>query len=489
MLSDKDIKQITGRGMTVESVKRQLEEFVKGFPYIDVESAAIEGNGLRRLSSEETEKYCETYEKYAAGHKIAKFVPASGAATRMFKDLYAYIGGDEANKSARRTIEKRERFAFYEPLAKSLPKDYSGRDVAEYIVSGKGLNYGSAPKALIPFHRYGKESRTALEEHLCEAAQYAVSCDGKARLHFTVSPEHESEFNRFVKRVKRKYERMYGIKYHITTSIQALSTDAIAVNPDNTPFRNGDGSLLFRPAGHGALINNLNSVNADIVFIKNIDNVTTNARRADTIRYKKALAGVLVELQSRSHAYIELLDKYHASTELLEEIARFIEKDLCVQLSEKFKHMTNERLRINFRKILHRPLRVCGMVVNKGEPGGGPFWVVNNKGYKTLQIVEPLQIAPEKRALHKKGTHFNPVDIVCGLRSYRGRKFNLFRYTDESTGFISKKFKDGQPLRALELPGLWNGAMARWNTVFVIVPVTTFTPVKEINDLLRPQHQ
>lgn len=489
MLTDKDIKQINERGSTVEVVERQLEDFRKGYPYTEIVSPAIEGNGIRRLNVDELDRYVKRFDEYAATHKIMKFVPASGAATRMFKDLYAFLGGDTDNKRAKRTIEKLDRFAFRDALMNELPKNPSDKAIIEGIVSERGLGYGTKPKAFILFHRYVKDTRTALEEHLCEGAEYAASGDGKVRVHFTISPEHQKEFNKIIKKVKRKYERHYGVKYSITTSIQHPETDTIAVNLDNTPFRNEDGSLLFRPAGHGALIKNLSALNSDIVFIKNIDNVTTEARRADTTRFKKALGGVLVELQARAHAYVELLDKYNSSTELLNEITQFIEKDLCVRLSDKYRHMTNERLRTNYRNLLHRPIRVCGMVVNKGEPGGGPFWVETKKGYKTLQIIEPSQISPDQLHMFKQGTHFNPVDIVCSLRSYRNRKFNLAKYIDPATGFISEKSYGGRPLRALELPGLWNGAMAKWNTVFVSVPITTFTPVKEVNDLLRPQHQ
>ena len=342
----------------------------------------------------------------------------------------------------------------------------------------EGLNYGHKPKGLVTFHAYPEGARKAVEEHLVEGASYASS-NGVARIHFTVSPEHMEGFKTLLAEKVPVYEKRFGIRYDISFSVQKPATDTIAVNPDNTPFRQDDGRLLFRPAGHGALIENLNEIDADVIFIKNIDNVTTDAQRGDTIRYKKVLAGVLLDLQEQAFEYLRALDVEGCE---LAPIAEFIEKRLCVKLPADYDSAL-------LRAVLDRPIRVCGMVRNEGEPGGGPFWVGNPDGTESLQIAESSQIGPDDQPLMKSATHFNPVDLVCGVRTSKGGKFDLRQYTDPSTGFISSKSSGGRDLRAQELPGLWNGAMARWNTVFVDVPITTFSPVKVVQDLLRPQHQ
>ncbi len=340
----------------------------------------------------------------------------------------------------------------------------------------EGLGYGSQPKGLVTFHAYPEGARKAVEEHLVEGAAYAAA-GGKAKIHFTVSPEHRNGFEALLAEKVPLYEKRFGIRYDISFSVQKPSTDTIAVNPDNTPFRQDDGRLLFRPAGHGALIENLNDIDADLVFIKNIDNVTTDALRGDTVRFKKVLAGVLLGLQERASEYLKALDAGD-----LEPIAEFIRRELCVKLPEHYDAAL-------LRAILDRPIRVCGMVRNEGEPGGGPFWVANPDGTESLQIAESSQIAPDDMPLMKSATHFNPVDLVCGVRRADGSKYDLREYVDPATGFISSKSSGGRELRAQELPGLWNGAMARWNTVFVDVPVSTFSPVKTVLDLLRPQHR
>ena len=341
-----------------------------------------------------------------------------------------------------------------------------------------GLGYGQKPKGLVTFHAYPEGGRKAVEEHLVESAVYAAA-RGVARIHFTVSPEHIAGFETLLAEKVPVYEQRFGIRYDISFSVQKPSTDTIAVNPDNTPFRQDDGTLLFRPAGHGALVENLNEIDADLVFIKNIDNVTTDAQRGDTIRYKKVLAGILLDLQDRAFEYLKALEVGGAE---LEPIVEFIEQRLCVKLPADYDSAL-------LRAVLDRPIRVCGMVRNEGEPGGGPFWASNADGTQSLQIAESSQIAPADQPLMKAATHFNPVDLVCGVRDSKGRKFDLRRYTDPATGFISSKSSGGRELRAQELPGLWNGMMSRWNTIFVDVPITTFSPVKVVQDLLRPQHQ
>ena len=477
MFTEKDLHQIEQHGLTREAVERQIENFRRGFPFLKVVRAASPGDGVVVVDDAAADAAQARYEQAAHGLSVVKFVPASGAATRMFKELFEFVNEGKRGKGIDTLLENIERFAFWPELKAVLPEGADDRTVVSCIVK-QGLGYGQKPKGLVTFHAYPDGARKAVEEHLVEGAAYA-STDGVARIHFTVSPEHRVGFESLLAEKVPLYEKRFGIRYEISFSVQKPSTDTIAVNPDNTPFRQEDGSLLFRPAGHGALIENLNEIDADIIFIKNIDNVTTDARRGDTIRYKKVLAGLLLELQEQAFAHLRALE---AGTADLAEVAAFVEQRLCVKLPAA----DDAAL---LRAVLDRPIRVCGMVRNEGEPGGGPFWVANPDGTESLQIAESSQISPDDMPLMKSATHFNPVDLVCGVRTSQGGKFDLRRYTDPSTGFISSKSSGGRELRAQELPGLWNGAMARWNTVFVDVPITTFSPVKVVQDLLRPQHQ
>ena len=477
MFTEKDLHQIEQHGLTREAVERQIENFRRGFPFLKVVRAASPGDGVVVVDAAAADAAQARYEQAAHGLSVVKFVPASGAATRMFKELFEFVNEGKRGKGIDTLLENIERFAFWPELKAVLPEGADDRTVVSCIVK-QGLNYGQKPKGLVTFHAYADGARKAVEEHLVEGAAYA-STDGVARIHFTVSPEHRAGFESLLAEKVPLYEKRFGIRYEISFSVQKPSTDTIAVNPDNTPFRQEDGSLLFRPAGHGALIENLNEIDADIIFIKNIDNVTTDARRGDTIRYKKVLAGLLLELQEQAFAHLRALE---AGTADLAEVAAFVEQRLCVKLPAAYDTAL-------LRAVLDRPIRVCGMVRNEGEPGGGPFWVANPDGTESLQIAESSQISPDDMPLMKSATHFNPVDLVCGVRTSQGGKFDLRRYTDPSTGFISSKSSGGRELRAQELPGLWNGAMARWNTVFVDVPITTFSPVKVVQDLLRPQHQ
>nr|WP_302985852.1 DUF4301 family protein [uncultured Alistipes sp.] len=477
MFTEKDLHQIEQHGLTREAVERQIENFRRGFPFLKVVRAASPGDGVVVVDDAAADAAQARYEQAAHGLSVVKFVPASGAATRMFKELFEFVNEGKRGKGIDTLLENIERFAFWPELKAVLPEGADDRTVVSCIVK-QGLNYGQKPKGLVTFHAYPDGARKAVEEHLVEGAAYA-STDGVARIHFTVSPEHRAGFESLLAEKVPLYEKRFGIRYEISFSVQKPSTDTIAVNPDNTPFRQEDGSLLFRPAGHGALIENLNEIDADIIFIKNIDNVTTDARRGDTIRYKKVLAGLLLELQEQAFAHLRALE---AGTADLAEVAAFVEQRLCVKLPAACDAAL-------LRAVLDRPIRVCGMVRNEGEPGGGPFWVANPDGTESLQIAESSQISPDDMPLMKSATHFNPVDLVCGVRTSQGGKFDLRRYTDPSTGFISSKSSGGRELRAQELPGLWNGAMARWNTVFVDVPITTFSPVKVVQDLLRPQHQ
>ena len=477
MFNETDLQQIAAHGLTPEAVERQIENFRRGFPFLQVVRAASPADGIRVASPAEIDAAIARYDAAAAGTAVVKFVPASGAATRMFKELFAFVNEDKRGKGIDQLLENIEKFAFWPELKAVLPAGADDKTTVGAIVND-GLGYGRQPKGLVTFHAYPEGARKAVEEHLVEGAAYAAS-KGVARIHFTVSPEHMDGFRTLLEAKVPVYEKRFGIRYEISFSVQKPSTDTIAVNPDNTPFRQEDGSLLFRPAGHGALIENLSEIDADIVFIKNIDNVTTDARRGDTVRYKKALAGMLLDLQAKAFGFLQAID---GGTADLQAVAAFVENELCVKLPASYDAAL-------LRSILDRPIRVCGMVRNEGEPGGGPFWVANPDGTESLQIAESSQIAPEDLPLMQSATHFNPVDLVCGVRNARGEKFDLRNYTDPSTGFISSKSSGGRDLRAQELPGLWNGAMARWNTIFVDVPVTTFSPVKVVQDLLRPQHQ
>lgn len=464
-------------GLTPAALETQLKNFREGFPFLPVTRAASCGDGIRVLDAAGIEQAAARYDRAKESLRVVKFVPASGAATRMFKDLFEFVREGRRTAVVGELLANRRRFAFWPELRTIIGDDADELRTVENIVA-EGLRYGETPKGLVSFHRYGDEVRKAVEEHLVEGAQYAAA-GGEVKIHFTVSPEHLTRFEALLAEKIPGYESRFGVKYRISFSVQDPSTDTLAVNPDCTPFRRADGRLLFRPAGHGALIGNLGKIDADIVFVKNIDNVTTDARRSDTVLYKKALAGVLLALQERIFEYLMALEVPGAE---LEPIAAFTENELCVKLPKDYGTAL-------LRQVLDRPIRVCGMVRNEGEPGGGPFWVAGADGLETLQIAESNQIAPEKRELMRSATHFNPVDLVCSFRTSKGGRFDLREFVDPATGFISRKSDGGRELLAQELPGLWNGAMARWNTVFVEVPITTFSPVKVVTDLLRPEHQ
>lgn len=505
MLSPKDLEQIERKGISEQQIKKELEEFKTGFPFLKLDAAASIGNGIIATSAEDVKRYTEAWNAYKAeGKKIVKFVPASGAASRMFKNMFAFLTADydvPTTDFEKTFFDNVVKFAFY-PALNAMCEKNEGKNIEALMCEGnyktvvanlleaKGLNYGQLPKGLLLFHSYEDGARTPLEEHLVEGALYADS-KGMVHIHYTVSPEHRTLFEKKVADTKDKYEKAYNVKYDITFSEQKPSTDTIAVNPDDTPFRNADGSLLFRPGGHGALIENLNEIPADVVFIKNIDNVVPDRLKADTVTYKQVIAGVLVSLQEKAFEYLRLLDEGTYNHEKLEEMIRFVQRDLCCRKHD-IKELEDAELVIYLRSKLNRPMRVCGVVKNVGEPGGGPFLTYNQDGTVSLQILESSQIDKsntEYMKMFTEGTHFNPVDLVCAVKNYKGEKFNLPDYVDRTTGFISSKSKNGKDLKALELPGLWNGAMSNWNTVFVEVPLSTFNPVKTVNDLLREQHQ
>ena len=499
MLSEKDIKQIAQRGISEEQIEQQLNEFKTGFPFLRLEAAAAVGRGIVAPTADERQRYVEAWQQYkAAGRRVVKFVPASGAASRMFKNMFAFVDADydvPTTDFEKKYFDEIEKFAFYDALdavclknegkgIKALIADGNYKAVAANMLKKEGLNYGQLPKGMLLFHKYDEGARTPMEEHLVEGALYAAS-NGESHVHFTVSHEHIEFFKQKVAEKADGFAKKYGIKYDITFSEQKPSTDTVAANPDNTPFREADGSLLFRPGGHGALIENLNEIEADVIFIKNIDNVVPDRLKPETVEWKQVIAGVLVTLQQQAFEYLRLLDA-GATEAQLQEIAAFVEKQLCIDPKE------NKVDADYLRRKLDRPMRVCGVVKNVGEPGGGPFLTYNQDGTVSLQILESSQIDTNNEAYMKmftQGTHFNPVDLVCAVRDYKGQPYNLPDFVDKTTGFISSKSKGGKELKALELPGLWNGAMSNWSTVFVEVPLGTFNPVKTVNDLLREQHQ
>lgn len=505
MLSQEDLKQIAEKGITEQQLETQLEEFKTGFPFLKLEAAASIGHGIIATTAEQRQHYEKVWEDYKASHKrVVKFVPASGAASRMFKNMFAFLTADydvPTTDFEKTYFDNITHFAFHDALDAECKKN-EGKSIRELMEAGnykaivanmleeKGLNYGQLPKGLLLFHKYDDGPRTPMEEHLVEGALYAAS-NGEAHIHFTVSHEHMPLFRKKVDEKLKKYADKFGIKYDVTFSEQKPSTDTVAANPDNTPFRNADGSLLFRPGGHGALIENLNEIDADVIFIKNIDNVVPDRLKPETVEYKQVIAGVLVSLQAKAFDYLRLLDTGCYTHEQLEEIIRFVQQDLCCRKAD-IKHLEDAELVIYLHQKLNRPMRVCGVVKNVGEPGGGPFLTYNQDGTVSLQILESSQIDKSNEKymeMFTKGTHFNPVDLVCAVKDYKGQPFDLPQFVDRTTGFISSKSKNGKELKALELPGLWNGAMSDWNTVFVEVPLGTFNPVKTVNDLLREQHQ
>ncbi len=470
--SDSDIQQIEKHGLNISDIEQQLHDFETGFPFANIVSAATLNKGVQPMLSE---KYAKYYDQHKNEYKIVKFVPASGAATRMFKDLFEFLSSGKMNETTQTVLDNIDQFAFYEDLKSVLPASAMPHDIIKYLVTECGLNYGNLPKGLLKFHKYDNETRTAVAEHLVEGAQYATS-NGNTHIHFTVSPEHIPDFKKTLQKIIPIYESKFNIKYDITLSTQKSETDTIAVNLDNSPFRNDDGTLLFRPAGHGALIENLNEIESDIIFIKNVDNICPDHLRSNTILHKKALAGRAIEIQHQIFEYLHALDNGTAN---IAEIQKFIKETLGTTVTPD----------TNLHNILNRPLRICGIIKNTGEPGGGPFWITEPDGTKSLQIIEPGQISPKNINILKDGEYFSPTDLVCMPYDYRGQKFNLLDYVDPTTGFISEKSKNGRPLRAMERPGLWNGAMAKWNTIFIETPLSTFTPVKTICDLIKPQHK
>lgn len=497
-------KQIVEQGMSLEKVQEQLKNFKEGFPFLPIVQAATIGNGIKVLSDQEIKYFQDTYPSKAAQKKVIKFVPASGAASRMFKDLFAFLEGDgDISKSpfVQKFIQNLNKFAFYDDLDHSLQKIGSSIDQAlenkqyqliiSHLLNDKGLGYGLLPKGLLKFHHYSDHDRTPTYEHFIEGVMYGLGTGNKVRLHFTVSPEHEEKFRAEVSQIQPKLEKEFDVKFEVAYSQQKKTTDTIAVNMDNTPFVDDDGSILFRPAGHGALLENLNEIDGDIIFIKNIDNEVPDRLKPTTKDYKIAIGGLLLNVQEKIFTALEELDA-GINQNSVENAESVFLMDLGGKLPGFYKGMDIEEKGKYLKNKLNRPIRVCGMVKNTGEPGGGPFWVKEEDGSLSLQIAETAQIDlndPKQKEIFQSSTHFNPVDLVCATKDYKGNKFDLLQFRDMKTGFITEKSKSGRDLKALELPGLWNGSMAGWNTIFVEVPLITFNPVKTVNDLLRDEHQ
>ena len=506
MFIPQELDQIIAHGLSEKEVKKQLQIFRNGAPFTRIIRHAGVDNGVEVYDVATQKQLAGYYDAQKEQKDVVKFVPASGAATRMFKFLHTFLDhydpeqekltpylNSNALDSLKTFIDNIKYFPFtslvqkeirkYIPDYKKSKKGYRINSFVTLMLGKKHLNYAGYPKGLIPFHKYTKYTRTAFEEQLFEATQYAA-IDGVAHLHFTFSPKHLQLFKQTYERVKNRITRKTKVEVQISYSFQDPSTDTIAVDLKNKPFKNKEGNLVFRPSGHGALIKNLNEVDADIIFIKNIDNVTVEKHIDAVALHKKMLAGRLLQLQHTIFGYLESIVKDQVTEEKLSEIKTFLWKEL------KIKEIPQTKTGI--AELLNRPIRVCGVVKNTGAPGGGPFWVKNKEGQQSLQIVELSQIDisdPKQASIVEGATHFNPVDLVCGTRDFRGEKYNLTHFVDPLACFISNKTVEGAPIKALEAPGLWNGAMAHWNTIFVEVPLLTFSPVKDVNDLLDPSHQ
>jgi len=513
--SKKDIQQIENKGLTVSKVEQQVRLFENGLPFANLVSEATINNGILTLSKDEIENYISKFDNKRDKIATLKFVPASGAATRMFKFLFAFleeynIEKGSINSYINKTKNKDlslffiglDKFPFYHIVLNRLKDafpDFDSMNIneqrlkfAQMMLDTDKLDYGNSPKGLLPFHQYkNQQVSTAFEEHLFESALYSSSTES-AKLHFTISEKHKHKFDEEFARIEEKVEDKTKTKFDISFSYQKGCTDTIAVTSKNKPFKEEDGSLHFRPSGHGALIENLNDLDADVVFVKNIDNVVTYKYKEEVARYKKVLAGILLEVQEQAFNYLHLLDSKEVSEEKLIEIGEFLVNSMNVKISTEFEKYSLKYQVEYLTEKLNRPIRVCGMVKNEGEPGGGPFWIKDESGNISLQIVESAQINKKRKRqkdILKGATHFNPVDLVCGIKNHKGEKYDLKKFVDHKAAFITMKTKTGKDLKALELPGLWNGSMANWNTIFVEVPLITFNPVKTVNDLLKAPHQ
>lgn len=509
VLTDQDKREIVARGSTLEQVEQHLEQFQNGIRPVHVDRPCTIDDGIISLTNHQLISLSHEYAEAVADGRVMKFVPASGAASRMFQALLNCLSRltsaqnlTEPEKLALTQFSERmAHFAFYEDLASSVSKQGSNIDslraggriqpILEHLLAPYGLNYANMPKGLLKFHRYPEGARTPIEEHLVEAQGYALDRHRQARVHFTISREHQEAMRIHWEDVRKRLAHT-GVEFHLTYSLQKPATDTIAVDLQNRPVRDEYGRLLFRPAGHGALLENLHELQGDLLFVKNIDNVVPDRLKEDTYVYKRAMAGLVVSLQKRIAAYLNRLTTEHVSEHDLETIATFARHELMIHVPREWQTWNRGQKIQYVTAKLNRPIRVCGMVKNTGDPGGGPFWVTHDDGSTTVQIVEAAQINLQdsgQQQLLKSSTHFNPVDMVCAVRDFRGRPFNLLAFRDPDTGFITHKSYRGRPIKALELPGLWNGGMADWITIFLEVPRSTFHPVKTVFDLLRPEHQ
>jgi len=497
-LTDIQIQQLLEREISIEQIEQQIKAFKEGFPYVRLHRPAKINDGIIKPTEHDLNSWIKTYDSYYENIDITKFVPASGAASRMFKSMFDYYNTNVFNEDIDLLLSKIEKFPFYNDLHntfKDQEKDINEylnksriKEVVEKILFEDGLNYGYLPKGLLKFHNYLEGARTAVEEHLIESIQYAKGKNG-VKLHFTIPIEHEQKFKSLFAELQKKHEKN-DLKINITYSFQKKSTDTIAVDLNNNPLIDKEGKFVFRPGGHGALLENLNDLNTDLIFIKNIDNISPDHLKSITIKYKKALAGLLIRIKKQIEDFLTYLEWHDAYTDKRKhEIAEFIE----LYLGIKVRSIEDNSIYAGYIKsILDKPIRICGMVKNTGEPGGGPFWVYNKKGELSLQIIESSQVDlmdSQQRDIFYSATHFNPVDIVCCTKDYAKNKYNLLKYRDNSTGFITEKSYEGEKIKVQELPGLWNGGMAHWITIFVEVPIETFTPVKTFTDWLRNEHQ
>jgi len=517
LFNERDERQIRARGMTPEQVSGQIDAIKRGFPHAELDRPCTLGDGIVAVDESEISRLSDRWDDVAGTGRAMKFVPASGAASRMFKLLQSVLNrqreirvedvarrakaGDREEEAFLQFLRGVRKFAFFEDLRSVMARDGIDADkrisegeygeILEYLLTPKGLDAANLPKGLIPFHVYPDGSRTPFEEHLVEAVRTVRDNNGRARLHATGSPDHEEVIRDHLDAVRTRYEHG-GTRFDLEVSVQMPQTDTIALDLEDRPFRDEEDRLLFRPGGHGALLENLNRLDGDVVIVKNIDNVVPDRLKDPTVTYKKVLGGYLVTLQGEIFRHVRTLLEGTPDAGEMERTLTFAVERLGIQPPRGSNERSGEALRIFLLSQLNRPLRVCGMVKNEGEPGGGPFWMRHKGGGVSRQIVESSQVdmdSEEQRAIWNASTHFNPVDLVCGLRDYRGRPFDLHEFRDPESGFVSIKSKGGRELKALELPGLWNGAMAWWLTVFVEVPIVTFNPVKTVLDLLRKEHQ
>jgi hypothetical protein len=508
-----NIKQIQEKGLDIKTIENQLLYFTNRTRNVNLYAAATVGDGIVKLSKEESKRFSTFFKNNAQQKSVVKFVPASGAASRMFKSLYTFLDDYNIKKETINSYVNRtksvnlflffvtvEKLPFYDNVFEALKQNYRNYKTlsldkrrllfVELLLSKEHFNYGEYPKGLLPFHNYKTHITTAFEEHLVEASQYAA-IGGNATLHFTISNQHYQKFTEHYASIKKIIETKTNTVFNISYSFQNPKSDTIATTLENKPFK-VDGKLLFRPSGHGALIHNLNTIDADLIFIKNIDNVMMQHRMDKMVYYKTILGGYLLKIQSQIFDYAHQLDQFEISEDKVYEIANFLSDKLNVHISSEFEKYASHYKIDYLKSRIHRPIRVCGMVKNEGEPGGGPFWVKHENGELSLQIVEMNQINTKSESQNKivnSATHFNPVDIVCGIRDYKGKKYDLEQFVDDKTHFVAIKNKYGKKLKTLERPGLWNGGMAQWNTIFIEVPLQTFNPVKKVDDLLKAAHQ